>query len=67
MEQKNQIAASKRRNWSTLLRPDNMAAYLPTSEHTPRQKFGFIKRVDKGWITTVIRSDEGLILETSAF
>ena len=28
-----------------------------------KQKFGFIKRVDKGWI----RSDEGLTLETSAF
>jgi len=46
-----------------------------------KQKFGFIKRVDKGGITTVndlegwrlerwpfvIRSHEGLALETSAF
>ena len=35
-----------------------------------KKKFGFIKRVDKGEITTVKdleRSDEGLTLETSAF
>ena len=36
-----------------------------------KQKFGFIKRVDKGRITTVkdlVRAnDEGLMLETSAF
>ena len=33
-----------------------------------KQKLGFIKRVDKGWITTEpFRADDGLTLETSAF
>ena len=68
-----------KKNWNEFL-VSKEAVVLRQWERS-KQKFGFIKRVDKVWITTVkdleswslerepfaIRSDEGLTLKTSAF